>query len=315
MMQQKLALRIVIVNLLVLVAAARCLAQPDRQSATPSPDPIPLWPGTAPGEKGDIGEEADTTKPGQDAPRAYITRLGNVTKPTIALFRPPPDKDTGAAVVVCPGGGYTIVAYDLEGTEVCQWLNSIGVTGVLLKYRVPARKGLEKYAAALQDAQRAVGIVRQRAKQWNIDPNRIGVLGFSAGGHLAAAVSNNYTDRTYPPVDDADEESCRPDFTVLIYPAYLVAKDETTKLSPELKVSDRTPPAFIAMTQDDPIRVENAYAYALALKNAKVKAEVHVFPTGGHGYGLRKSSNPVSTAWPALATDWMKAQGLLTPRH
>jgi len=258
-MQHPPALRIT-VALLLLLSSARAFAQDSShdpsKGAQRTSDPIPLWPGTAPGEAGDIGEEKDTTKPGQDGPKEkYIIRLGNVTKPTITVFRPPADKDTGAAVVVCPGGGYSILAMDLEGTEVCQWLNSVGVTGVLLKYRVPARKGMEKHAAALQDAQRALGMVRQRAKEWNVDPKRVGVLGFSAGGHLAAAVSNNYAERTYPAVDDADKQSCRPDFTVLIYPAYLVAKDETTKLSPEIKVTPETPPAFIVMTEDDPVRV------------------------------------------------------------
>src|SRR6185312_2596601 len=166
--------------------------------------PIRLWPGVAPGEKGNIGPEKDSTKPDPKVPpEQYIIRLTNVTEPTITLFRPPPEKDTGASVVVCPGGAYSILAYNLEGTEVCDWLNSIGVTGVLLKYRVPARKGLEKYTAALQDVQRAIGIVRHRAAEWKLDSHRIGVMGFSAGGHLSAAASNIYEQRTYPPVDDA----------------------------------------------------------------------------------------------------------------
>ena len=310
-MKQILALALA-ASLTLSLSTAACLFAESPVAAAPTPDPIPLWPGDAPGEKGDIGEEKDTTKPGQDGPpEKYITRLGNVSKPTLTVFRPPADKATGTAVVVCPGGGYSILAMDLEGTEVCRWLNSVGVTGVLLKYRVPARKGLEKHAAALQDAQRAVGIVRGRAKEWQIDPKRIGVLGFSAGGHLAAAVSNNFAERAYPTADEADKQSCRPDFTVLIYPAYLVPKEDSSKLSPELKVTEKTPPAFIAMTQDDPIGIEGVYRYALALKAAKVKAEVHVYPTGGHGYGLRPSANPVSTAWPRLAADWMRAQGLL----
>ena len=313
-MQHPLAPRAAVatVAFLVLLSFGRAFAQQPPTSPRRAADPVPLWPGVAPGDAGDTGEEKDTTKPGQDGPKEnYITRLGNVSRPTLTVFRPPADKDTGAAVVVCPGGGYSILAMDLEGTEVCQWLNSVGVTGVLLKYRVPARKGLEKHAAALQDAQRAIGLVRQRAGEWKLDPKRIGVLGFSAGGHLAAAVSNSYAGRTYPAVDDADKQSCRPDFTVLIYPAYLTSKDDSTRLSPELKVTAQTPPAFIAMTQDDPVHVENVYAYALALKNAKVNAEVHVYPTGGHGYGLRPSAHPVSTAWPRLAAEWMTGQGWL----
>jgi acetyl esterase/lipase len=259
-----------------------------------------LWPGSAPGEKGDIGEEKDTS------PGSGIIRLGNVSKPAITLFRPAADKDTGAAVIVCPGGGYNILAYDLEGSEVCEWLNSIGVTGVLLKYRVPGRGG-QRHTAPLQDAQRAVGLVRSRAAEWKIDPKRIGILGFSAGGHLSATASNTFDTRTYPPVDDADKTSCRPDFTILVYPAYLTEKDDSTKLAPEIKVTKQTPPAFIAMTADDPVHVENAYAYGLALKRAGVPAEVHIYPKGGHGYGLRPSENAVSR-WTDRAAEWLKGQ-------
>ena len=283
-------------------------------SRLPSPDPIPLWPAEAPGEKGDIGEERDMTKPkdGMVGGRPVI-RLGNVSKPTLTVYRPAKDKDTGASVVVCPGGGYSILALDLEGTEICEWLNSIGVTGILLKYRVPTRKGGEKHAAALQDAQRALSLVRSRAKEWGLDPARVGILGFSAGGHLSAMASTAFDARSYPAVDDADKESCRPDFAVLVYPAWLVVKDEATKLSPEIKVTASTSPAFIVMTQDDPIRVECAVGYGLALKNAKVGVELHLYPKGGHGYGLRPSSNDV-TSWPARAAEWMKTQGWLTAK-
>jgi acetyl esterase/lipase len=288
-----------------------CLAS---RAYSQAQQPMPLWPDQVPGETGDIGEEKDTTKPDPNVPpghKDYIIRLGNVSRPTIAVYKPPADKDTGAAVVVCPGGAYQILAMNLEGTEVCEWLNSIGVTGVLLKYRVPSRKGLEKHTAALQDVQRAIGTVRQRSGEWKIDPKRIGVLGFSAGGHLAAAASNNFETRSYPPVDEADKVSCRPDFSVLIYPAYLVTKEDKAKLAPELKVTAQTPPAFIAMTQDDPIGIEGVYAYALAMKAAKVPCEVHAYPVGGHGYGLRPSKNPIPTAWPRLAAEWMGTQGLL----
>ena len=289
------------------VTSVQALAAPVAEN------PIPLWPGTAPGEKGDIGEEKDTTKPDQDPPGKYIIRLGNVTKPTITIFKPPKDKHTGAAIVVCPGGGYSILAMDLEGTEVCKWLNSLGVTAVLLKYRVPIRKGQDRYAAPLQDSQRALGLVRHRAKEWGIDPARVGILGFSAGAHLSVTTSTNYEARTYPPVDDADKESCRPDFTILIYPAYLTQPDGSMNLAPEVRVTANTPPAFIAMTQDDPVHVENAYAYALALKNAKVPTEVHTYPKGGHGYGLRPSENAVSH-WPDRAAEWLKTQGWLKPK-
>lgn len=290
----------------MMTAAQICRAE----STNPS-EPIPLWPAVAPGEKGDIGEEKDMSKPKDNLVSGKpLIRLGNVSKPTITLYKPPVDKDTGASVIVCPGGGYGILALDLEGSEICEWLNSVGVTGILLKYRVPVRKGLERYTAPLQDAQRTLGIVRHRAKEWNLDPTRIGILGFSAGGHLCAAASTNFETRTYPPIDDADQESCRPDFTVLVYPAYLTTKDDLTKLAPEIKVAANTPPAFIVMTQDDPIKVENALFYGLALKNVKVRAELHIYPTGGHGYGLRPSANDV-THWPERLAEWMKTQGFL----
>jgi len=292
------------------LCAAGLSALAQNAARTPDAGPLALWPGVAPGDKADMPEEKDTSKDPKDKPDKYVIRLGNVSKPTITVFRPPADKDTGAAVIVCPGGGYSILAYNLEGTEICDWLNSIGVTGVLLKYRVPGRPGQKNYEAPLQDAQRAFGMVRQHAAEWKIDPKRVGVLGFSAGGHLSAAVSNIYSERTYPAIDDADKLSCRPDFAVLIYPAYLAAKGDVTKLSPELNVTAQTPPSFIVMAEDDPVGADNAFAYALALKKVKVPAELHIYPKGGHGYGLRPSANPVPTAWPALAGEWMKAQGI-----
>lgn len=281
-------------------------------TAAPAPaQPMPLFPNGAPGETGSVGEERDTSKPGEGlvAGRPLI-RLGNVSSPSIQVFRPPADRDTGTAVVVFPGGGYHILALDLEGTEVCDWLNSIGVTSVLLKYRVPKRAGQPDYQAALQDAQRAVGMVRHHAAEWGLRPNRIGVLGFSAGGNLAALVSNQYQTRTYPSVDAADTVSCRPDFTVLIYPAYLTDKDNGDKVRPELPITTNTPPTFISISQDDPVRVENALGYALALQQAKVPMELHIYPIGGHGYGLRRTANPVTT-WPDRAADWMGSNGWL----
>lgn len=273
--------------------------------------PIPLWPKGAPGEKGDIGPEADTTKPdGALVAGRRVIRLGNVSEPTLTVYRPPKEKANGAAVVVFPGGGYNILAMDLEGTEVCEWLNSIGVTGVLVKYRVPARKGLPRYTAPLQDAQRAVGLVRHRAAAWGIDPKRIGVLGFSAGGHLAAAASNNFEKRTYEAQDEADTASCRPDFSVLIYPAYLTVRDEGDRLAPEVTVTAKTPPTILIQAADDGVRVENSLFYYLALKNVKAPAEMHLYPSGGHGYGLRRTEQLVTT-WPARVEDWMRAMGFL----
>ncbi len=278
--------------------------------------PLPLWPAKAPGETAELPPEADMTKATDRAVAGKpVVRLGNVSSPTITIYSPEPGKANGAAVVVMPGGGYSILAMDLEGTEVCAWFNSIGVTAVLLKYRVPKRGGLEKHAAPLQDAQRAVGLVRSRAAELGIDPKRIGVLGFSAGGHLAAVVSNQHDARTYPVVDDADKVSCRPDFTVLIYPAYLTVKEKNDVIAPELPVGEtNTPPTFIAQTEDDSVRVETGLFYYLALKNAKVPAEMHLYPRGGHGYGLRRTENDV-TRWPDRLNDWLKTSGFLQAKR
>ncbi|HEX3656264.1 MAG TPA: alpha/beta hydrolase [Pirellulales bacterium] len=268
---------------------------------------VAIWPDQAPGEKGDIGPEREQP-PKQ--PTDTTIRITDVTQPTLTIFRPKPETDTGAAVIIFPGGGYSILAFNKEGTEVAQWLNTLGVTGMVLKYRVPVRKGLEKYAAPLQDAQRAVGLVRNRASEWGLDPKRIGVLGFSAGGHLAATLSNNFDKRTYSLADDADRTSCRPDFTLLLYPAYLVLPKQLDKLAPELKVTGNTPTTFMAMTEDDGIHVECCLAYYLALKQNKVPAEMHLYPAGGHGYGLRPSEYLVST-WPQRAEQWLRSRGLL----
>jgi len=267
-------------------------------------EPIPLWPKEAPGEKGDIGEEKD--QPGKTADNTI--RLTNVTKPTLTIHRPAADNNTGTAVLICPGGGYNILAWNKEGTEIADWLNTIGVTGIVLKYRVPVRKGRERYEAPLQDAQRALSLIRQRAGEWGIDTTRIGILGFSAGGHLAAAASTNFAKSAYEPADEIDKVSCRPDFALLIYPAYLVTKED--KLSPELKITAETPRTFLVITGDDAVRVEGCLFYYLALKQAKVPAELHVYPIGGHGYGLRPSAHGVSS-WPKRAEDWLAKLGLL----
>lgn len=281
-------------------------------AAADSPS-FPLWPGTPPGDKGDLGPEKDTTKPtdGLVAGKPVI-RLGSVSSPTLTIYRAPAGSNSGATVVVFPGGGYNILAMDLEGTEVCQWLNSLGVNCALVKYRVPVRAGLPRYGPPLQDAQRAVGMVRYRAAEWGLDPKRIGVLGFSAGGHLVAALSTNFDTRTYPAVDDADKLSCRPDFTLLIYPAYLTSKtDHGPTLAAELNVTANTPPSFLIQAEDDAVGVENTLVYYAALRTAKVPAEAHLYPIGGHGYGLRSTEKPI-TGWPRLAEPWLRSLGVLS---
>jgi acetyl esterase/lipase len=242
--------------------------------------------------------------------KKQIKRLANVTKPTLTVYRPAKEKDNGTSVVICPGGGYSILAWDLEGEEVAEWLNSIGVTGILLKYRVPKRADLPRHVPPLQDAQRALSLVRSKAAEWGIDPQRIGMLGFSAGGHLTAAASTNYDKRAYDAIDDIDRLSCRPDFAVLIYPGGIVEEGE---MSPEIRVSQETPPAFFAHANDDPVTPENSALLYLALKRAGVSSELHIFASGGHGFGLRPSEHPCSH-WPKRCEEWLKNRGLLEPR-
>jgi acetyl esterase/lipase len=260
--------------------------------------PMPLWPNGAPGAAKNPPAETDTTttKDNLIAGKSVI-RLGNVSNPTLPRYTPS-GKNTGAAIVVFPGGGYHILAMDLEGTEVCDWLITTGISCALVKYRVPDSGPYPKSSAALQDAQRAVGLVRSHAAEWGIDPKRIGVLGFSAGGHLAAAVSTHFDKRLYDPMDAADAVSCRPDFAVIVYPGYLSPEN------PDIGVTNQTPPTFLVQAENDPVHVENATTYFLALKNAKVPAELHIYAEGGHGYGLRRTELPITT-WPASVEIWL----------
>lgn len=269
----------------------------------PAPTILRLWPGAAPGDQPGIGPERDEAKGG-------ITRTFDVTAPRIAVYRPAAGTANGAAVVICPGGGYTILAKDLEGEEVAARFLGAGVTAIILTYRVPERAGRQRWEAPLEDAQRALGLVRANAAAWGIDPARIGILGFSAGGHLAATASNQSASRRYAAIDASDALPCRPDFSVLIYPAFLV---EGMVLNPEIAVSAATPPAFLAMTGDDPHHAEGCVAYWLALRQAKVPSELHVYETGGHGYGLRPAAGPCA-GWAERCIDWLRHRGLLGAR-
>ena len=269
-----------------------------------------VWPHAAPGAPANLPNEADTTTAKDNLIAGKpVVRLGNVSTPTLTLYAPN-GRNMGAAVVVFPGGAYRILAIDLEGTEVCDWLNSAGITCVLLKYRVPDTGPYPKSAAALQDAQRAVGIVRSHAADWHIDPKRIGVLGFSAGAHLAAALSTHFEKRLYDSVDAADQVSCRPDFAVIVYPGYLAIAEQNFAPNSEIHPTEQTPPSFIVQTEDDPVHLENATVYFLALKNAKVPAELHIYAHGGHGYGLRRTELPV-TGWPQLVETWLRTIKIL----
>lgn len=297
-----------------LLLAAALPAQAPAWQPAPGHTQIPIWPNGVPGgSPANAPAEADTSnaKSPLVAGRPVI-RLGHVSVPTITLYPPKPARLPAPAVVVFPGGGYQILAMDLEGTEVCDWLNSVGIACVLLKYRVPNTGPYPKSAAALQDAQRAVGLVRQHAAEWGIDPKRIGVLGFSAGAHLAAALSTHFDKRLYDTVDAADQLSCRPDFAVVVYPGYLALAEQGMKTNPEINPTAQTPPTFIVQAEDDPVHVENATNYFLQLKQAKVPAELHIYSEGGHGYGLRRTKLPI-TAWPQLVETWLRTIGVTQP--
>lgn len=285
--------------------------QPAWQPA-PGHTQTPIWPGTIPDAHPSTGPseiDTSTTKDPLVAGRSVL-RLGNVSTPTLTLYQPT-TTPTGAAVIVFPGGGYRILAIDLEGTEVCDWLTSVGVTCALLKYRVPDSGPYPKSPAALEDAQRAIRVVRSHAADWHINPHRIGVLGFSAGAHLAAALSTTYNQSLYPLSDAADQLSARPDFAVVIYPGYLALADQNFALNPNLHITAQTPPTFLLQTEDDRVaHVESSLVYYAALKAAGVPVEMHLYTEGVHGYGLRRTALPV-TAWPHLVETWLHTISML----
>lgn len=265
---------------------------------------LPLWPDGNP-EPYVGGPEADITKPSDRlvAGRSLV-HLTNIGKPTLAFYPAPAAKNTGVTIVVFPGGGYRILAYDLEGTEVCTWLNSIGVNCALVKYRVPFEKRFPDETADLEDAQQAMRLTRLHAAEWKLDPHQIGVLGFSAGGHLVVVLGNHpdFSRAGAPTSEPAI--SARPDFVVAIYPAYLAEAPALTQLAKGIDPSANTPPTFLLQAEDDPVHVENVLVYAQALKQFKVPTELHVYAEGGHGYGLRPTTLPV-THWPSLVETWL----------
>lgn len=277
---------------------------------------IPIWPGTIPNARSMGGPEVATEvvdesgRPKLVGGRSWIS-VDKVSQPTMTVYSPT-GRNTGAAVVVFPGGGYNILAIDLEGTEACDWLTSKGITCVLSKYRVPCMKSgpYRDCLTALQDAQRTVGLVRARAAQLHIDPSRIGVLGFSAGGHIVAALSTHFRKRLYAPVDAADKESCRPDFAIALYPGHLAVPERHFALNPDIQVTSQTPPTFLLQAADDPVDpVENSLVYHAALRKAGVPVELHTYVMGGHAFGLRRTSSPI-TSWPQLAEQWLETLGM-----
>lgn len=268
--------------------------------------PILLFPNGAPGETEKLVERENpfNIKVGEVSVRI----IADVSEPSITFYPASEDINSRTTIIVCPGGGYNVLAYDLEGTEVCELFNSFGINCVLLKYRVPRRKGLPNHAAPLQDLQRAIAYTRSHAKDWNIDENRIGVIGFSAGAHFAAIASNSFTERTYPKVDSNDEVTVRPDFAMIIYPAYLDV--ENFSVAPEIEVTKETCPTFLVQTQDDHKLLNSSLFYYYALKEARVSVTMHLYPTGYHGYGVRDTGHLVNE-WPDRAVSWMKAIGML----
>jgi len=296
-------------------AVCLCLAVP--AVGADKPLVVELWPGKPPDETGTIGAEKVLMSPKLDRKQVEVTEptrmVTNVTRPTITVYRPAKEKDTGTAVLVCPGGGYWNLYWQLEGEEVAAWLNSLGVTGIILKYRVPRRPDEPQGEPArrpLQDAQRAVSLVRSKAREWGIAPDRIGIVGFSAGGHLAIATATNFEKRSYEPIDDIDKVSCRPDFAIPVYSGYLKAKDKD-EVAPGLRVPAKTPPVFLAHGGEDIISSpENSVLMYLALKRAGVSAELHVYATAAHDFGVRRSDRPCST-WTQSCADWMRHQGFI----
>jgi acetyl esterase/lipase len=287
--------------------------------AAPADNPlvIEIWPGQAPDETGAIGPERERRSPSLDRKQVEVTEptrmITDVTKPTITVYRPAREKDTGTAILICPGGGYWNLYWQLEGEEVATWLNSIGVTGVILKYRVPRRPGeppAEPARRPLQDAQRAVSLVRSKAGELGIQPARIGIVGFSAGGHLAIATATSSEHRSYQPLDEVDRVSCRPDFAILVYPGYLKVKDKD-ELAPGLRIPAGTPPVFLAHGGDDLISPpEHSVLMYLALRRAGVPAELHVYARTAHDFGVRPSDNPCSS-WTESCAKWLGHQGFL----
>lgn len=301
-MQVQRPLKVLFQSVAIAVALAAtppvCAERPD--------EVIDLWPSGPPGGKMNVGPEQDFTKDTDNliAGRRII-KLGNVTTPQAHVFLPPANLRTGASVVICPGGGFSILAWDLEGTEVAQWLNTLGIAGIVLKYRVPTRDQDPRWMAPAQDAQRTISLVRHRTADWGLDPEKIGILGFSAGG-MTALKASLAKDRFYDAIDEADERPCRPNRTILIYAGGL-PKDDAER--DELVVDAETPPMFIAHAFDDFVPVAGTANMMLALKKAEVASELHIYDAGGHGYGLRRRDDMPVTAWIEPCAAWLRRAG------
>jgi acetyl esterase/lipase len=266
---------------------------------------IDLWPAGLP--RGSVQFSADKIAAAKK--KTTEERIAFVDQPSLTLFRAPADKANGAGLIICPGGAYNILAWPKEGLEVAEYFNSVGVTCAVLQYRVPRRNPDTPHVEPLQDAQRAIRLMRHNGKAWGVDPERVGILGFSAGGHLTTMAGLHFKKPAYPGTDDVDKQSARPDFICPIYPAYYADERTPAPLDALMKVTKETPPTFIAVTSDDKLRGYNSAQFYLELKKAGVPAELHVYSLGGHGYGIRPSDKPISK-WHHRCSDWMRAMGL-----
>jgi len=292
-----------------IVTCGSLSAQTNVWQPSPGHTQIPIWPGAVPDAQPVTGPEFSSTSKGPKGNQ--WTAVNRVSQPTMTVYSPT-GRNTGLAVVVFPGGGYNQLAIDLEGTEICDWLTSRGITAVLLKYRAPTPKVGAYFESplALEDAQRTLGLVRFHAAEWHIDSHKIGVIGFSAGGHLVTATSTHFDKRSYPAADAADKESCRPDFAIACYPGHL-HHGEDLKLNPNVPVTSHTPPTFILQAEDDHVDgVEQSLVYYIGLKEAGVPVEMHLYAQGGHGFGLRRTKFPI-TRWPQLAETWLRTIGMI----
>ncbi|MFN2570038.1 MAG: alpha/beta hydrolase [Gemmatimonadales bacterium] len=309
-----------IIACVAVCAAANLSAQTSVWQPSPGHIQLPIWPDAPPGAPRSVGEETATTTQSDHfvAGRSW-TFIRNVSRPTLTVYSPR-GNNTGAAVVVFPGGGYEILAIDLEGSEVCDWLVSSGITCILLKYRVPNNgprwnqfcgcDTTTRSSMPLEDAQRTISLVRARAAEWHIDPHKIGVLGFSAGGHLVALVSTHYERRVYAAVDAADRQSSRPDFAVTLYPGHLYDYDKS-EMNPDIHATAATPPTFMLHAENDNVDgPTNTLIYYTALKDAGVPVELHMYAEGRHAFGLRRTTFPI-TAWPQLVDTWLKTLGII----
>ena len=271
---------------------------------------LPLWPNGNPEPSKVVGPETDpTTDANRIVSGKVAIRVTNISHPTLTVYSPPAARNTGAAALVLPGGSYIRLSWNVEGTEVCDWLNSIGMTCILVKYRVPEASHYPESVEDLEDAQQAMRLTRAHAADWHLDPNRIGVIGFSAGAHLAAVLSTHpdFQGTNVPP----STIDARPNFQMILYPGWLSGADR--KVAPAVQPAAQIPPTFLVQAENDfTAQVETSLVYFQALKDAKVPTELHIFAEGGHGFGLRPTNLPISH-WPLLAETWLHTIHILGP--